>query len=853
MRSFLQDLRYGGRLLTRQPGFALVATLVLGLGIGANTTMFSLVDALALKPRLGDTERMVNVFSKNRVEAGRFRSFSYPNYRDLRDQRDVFATLAAHTPAIVGITEGSETRRAFIDIVSSDYFSAFGIAPALGRSFTEEEERPRADVPVAILSDTAWRRMGASPEILGTTVRVNQRDFTIVGVVPHGFGGPLALIEFELFLPTGVYDTVSNDFAREGLPGTLADRTHHELLVLGRLRDGLTGQAADAAVEAAGRRLEAQYPVENKDQLLLVRPVSRLNMSTSPESGDGPIGALSMVLMSLAAVVLVIACLNLANMQLARGTARRKEFAIRASIGGGRLRATRQLLTEGLVLALPGAAIALAVSWASMRLMNFAVAGRLPIQFALDPTPDWRVFGVTLGFAVIATVLFGLGPALALVKSDLVTNLKEQAGEMPMARSRFAVRHLLVMGQLALSLALLTAGGLFVRGAAVASRLDPGFTLDRGIVVQTDTGLASYDKTRALDIYARALDRLRQLPGVAAVGFGSLMPFGEVTETNAVQRPGPRVRNLHGSMGTGVATGGTESVEGATTAGTYSVSPDFFTSLGLRILRGRDFTEAEAFRGGPPVAIVDEALAGRIFGSEDPIGRQLQINRRDDSIPPDLVEIVGVAPPILHQMNDPSPGPLLYRPLAQEFRAGVTFHLRTNTPAADAEVTMLPGVRQLLRTVDDRLPVVTLETRPMFRERNLMLWIVRAGAWVFTAFGLVALGMAALGIYGVKAYLVSRRTREIGIRMALGANPRQVVRLVMSDGLGLTVTGLVIGLALSAVMSPAVGSLLFQGSGFDPLVVLAAFLTLLLTASLASWLPARRATRIAPSAAVRDL
>jgi hypothetical protein len=331
------------------------------------------------------------------------------------------------------------------------------------------------------------------------------------------------------------------------------------------------------------------------------------------------------------------------------------------------------------------------------------------------------------------------------------------------------------------------------------------------------------------------------------------MPFGEVTETNAVQRPGPRVRNLHGSMGTGVATGGTESVEGATTAVTYSVSPAFFTSLGLRILRGRDFTEAEAFRGGPPVAIVDEALAGRIFGSEDPIGRQLQINRRDDSIPPDLVEIVGVAPPILHQMNDPSPGPLLYRPLAQEFRAGVTFHLRTNTPAADAEVTMLPGVRQLLRTVDDRLPVVTLETRPMFRERNLMLWIVRAGAWVFTAFGLVALGMAALGIYGVKAYLVSRRTREIGIRMALGANPRQVVRLVMSDGLGLTVTGLVIGLALSAVMSPAVGSLLFQGSGFDPLVVLAAFLTLLLTASLASWLPARRATRIAPSAAVRDL
>jgi hypothetical protein len=306
-------------------------------------------------------------------------------------------------------------------------------------------------------------------------------------------------------------------------------------------------------------------------------------------------------------------------------------------------------------------------------------------------------------------------------------------------------------------------------------------------------------------------------------------------------------------MGTGVATGGTESVEGATTAVTYSISPDFFTALGLRMRRGRDFTEAEAFRGGPPLAIVDEALARRIFGTDDPIGRQLQINRRDESAPADVVEIVGVAPPILHQMNDPSPGPMLYRPLAQEFRAGVTFHLTTNAASADAEALMLPGVRQLLRAVDERLPVVTLETRPMFRERNLMLWIVRAGAWVFTAFGMVALAMAALGVYGVKAYLVSRRTREIGIRMALGATTRQVVRLVMSDGIGLTVAGLVIGLALSAIMSPAVGSLLFQGSGFDASVVAAAFGTLLAAASLASWLPARRATRIAPSAAVRDL
>jgi predicted permease len=851
MRAFWQDFRYGLRLLRRQPGFALIATLVVGLGIGANTTMFSLVDALAFKPRVGDTERMVSLYSKNRQEAGRFRTFSFPNYGDLRAQKDVFATLAAHVPTMVGISEGTETRRAFIEIVSANFFAAFGVAPTLGRGFTEDEARPRADIPVTVLSDMAWRRLGAPPDVLGTTIRLNQRDFTIIGVAPRGFGGTMAMVTPELWLPTGVYDTVSSDFAREGLPGTLADRSHHALFVVGRLREGLEGQRADAAVEAAGRRLEAAFPVENKDQDLLVRPVSRVSISSSPNDDEGQMGVMSLVLMAMAGVVLLIACLNLANMQLARGAARRKEFAIRASIGGGRLRAARQLLTEALTLALPGALVALAISWSAMRLLNAAVAGRFPIQLSIDPTPDWRVFTATLAFAVLATVLFGLGPALALVKSDLAGSLKEQAGEVPVARSRFAARHLLVMGQLALSLALLTAGGLFVRGAAVAARLDPGFTLDRGIVVQTDTSLANYDKSRGLDIYTRALDRLRALPGVTAAGISSLMPFGEVTEANVVQRPGPRVRNLGGTRSTGFGARTDGSVDGAVSAFTYSVSPDFFASVDLRLLRGRDFTAAEAFRGGPPVAIVDEALARQIFGTEDPIGRQLQINRRDDT--EELVEIVGIAPPILHQMNDPTPGPQIYRPLAQDFRAGVTIHMTTSAASAEAEAMMLPGVRQLLGAVDDRLPVVTLETRPMFRERNLMLWLVRAGAWVFTAFGLVALGMAALGIYGVKAYLVSRRTREIGIRIALGANPRQVVRLVMSDGLGLTLAGLVVGLGFSVVMSPAVGSLLFQGSGFDAPVVALAFFTLFATASLASWLPARRATRIAPSAAVRDL
>jgi predicted permease len=608
------------------------------------------------------------------------------------------------------------------------------------------------------------------------------------------------------------------------------------------MRDGLTPVAAERVLDVVSRQMEQAYPVENRNQLLLAAPVSRLSISTSPDNDAGPIGVMAVVLLSMAGVVLLIACLNLANMQLARGAARRQEFAIRASIGGSRLRAVRQLLTEGLILSLPGAALALLVSWSSMQLLNFSVAGRLPIQLALDPAPDWRVFAATLGFAVVATVMFGLGPALSLARTNLVPALKEFAGELPARRSRLAARHLLVMGQVALSLALLTAGGLFVRGASVAAALDPGFTLDRGIVAQVDASLAGYGKARGLDLYARAIERLQRQPGVAAVGLSSLMPFGEMTESRPAQRPGPQIRRSD-----------PEAADRLADAVNYAVSPGFFSAVGLQLIRGRDFTAAEMLEGSRPVAIVDEALARKLFGDDDPIGRQVQLNNRDLAAAPDIVEVVGVAPPILHQMNDRAPGPQIYRPLAQDFRAGVTFHVRTAAPSAAAEAAMLPSIRQAFREVDERLPVVTLETRAMFRDRNLMLWVVRAGAWVFTAFGLVALGMAALGIYGVKAYLVSRRTREIGIRMALGAKSRDVIRLVIGDGLVLTVAGLVAGLALSALVGRAVGSLLFQGASFDGAVIAAAFVTLLAAAVLATWFPARRATRISPSRAFREL
>jgi predicted permease len=838
MTAFLQNLRFAFRLFSRQPGFAIVAILILGVGIGANTTMFSLVNELILKPRPGAGEELVQVFSKHRTEPDSFRSFSYDNFTDLRARTDVFASLTAHNPGMVGITDGDTTRRAFIDITTGDLFRTFDVPLAMGRTFTLDEEKPGAEIRVTILSYSLWERMGARADMVGQILRINQRDFTVIGVAPKGFSGTTVLITPELWLPTGVYDSMVNDFASDNVMGTLRDRRHHALIVYGRLRDGLTTESSVPGLETISAAMEAAFPAENKDQQLTIEPVSRLGISTDP-SDDGPVAAVGASLLVMSGIVLLIAALNLANMQLARGSARAKEFAIRLSIGGTRAQVVRQLMTESLLLSVTGGALALLVAMGAMRALVSGMNGLLPVMLTIETTPDARIFIATLVFAMIGTVISSLGPALAAARADVIPALKEQAGELPLrGRSRVQARHVLVMGQLALSLALLTTAGAFIRGAWVAADVDPGFSFERGIHAGLDTGLAGFDRPRAQAVYSDVLDRVRRIPGVTNVSLGSLMPFGEVSEGLSIQKPGPVRRASDPDYDTAV-----------TLATAQSVMPDYFPSLGLTLLRGRDFSQAEVTSADtPPVAIIDEALASRVFGTEDPLGRQIQINRGQDTAP-ELAVVIGIAPPIKHQMDDDEAGAHVYRPHAQRFRSGMTLHVRT---MAHDEATVLPSIRAALRDADAMLPVITLETGGMFRERNAMLWIVRTAARVFTIFGVVALVMASLGIYGVKSFLVSRRTREIGIRLALGAQARDVAALVLRDGLFTTIAGLVLGLGLSFVAVQGIGSLLFDGGGFDLPIVAAAFVALVASALLANWVPARRAMRVAPTVALRN-
>jgi predicted permease len=468
--------------------------------------------------------------------------------------------------------------------------------------------------------------------------------------------------------------------------------------------------------------------------------------------------------------------------------------------------------------------------------------------------PDYRIIAATFAFCAIATVLFSLVPALRLARTNIVPELKEQAGELG-RRSRFAMRDVLVMAQLALSLVMLTAAGLFLKGAVQAAQVNPGFTFDRGLIVNVDASLAgrTADETRL--IYQRVNDRLRATPGVAAAGFGSIMPFGEFTESRSVQKPGATVEGARGGS-TSMQIGG--SADGSTRTDLVSaiattVGTGYFDALDLKVINGRDFTDAEVFSPEKThVVIVDDVLANRLFGNLNVIGQQIQYKGRQDNDPPVVLDIVGVVPGLKHNITDTEPIAHIYTPLSQDARASVFFHVRTAAPTAEAEAAMLPAIRQVLRDVDASLPVVRMETRAQYAERNFMLAIIRLGAGIFGVFGVVALILASIGVYGVKSYIVSRRTREIGIRMALGATPQSVVNLVIKEGAVLSAVGLTVGLGLSILVAQGLRSLLFQANAIDPLTTGGALVVLIGSVLAASIIPARRATKVPPTTALRS-
>ncbi len=837
MSTLLQDLRYSLRVMAGRPGFTAIAVVVLALGIGANSAVFTLVNELLLRPLPAERApgEIVGIYSKDRARPDNYRGFSYPNFVDVRDGADVFSGVLAEGISLAGVTEGDTTRRSFVFIVSSNYFETLAAHLTLGRVFTPEEERPGAQAQVAVVSYAYWQQHGGQPDILGRTIRMNGRDFQIVGVTPRGFTGAHPMLAPEAYVPIGAYALVVNDLFQDDAAHTsLDDRQNTALVLIGRLKPGVTEEAAAPQLDALARRLEQAYPAANKDQTLVTHRLRRMGISTSP-GDDGDTATAFVLLQAMAAVVLIIACLNLANMLLARASARRKEMGIRLALGAGRARIVRQLLVEGFLLSLAGSAAGLVAAYWAIRVLISSFMVAIPFTIDFDPRPDGRVVVATLVFAAVSTIVFGLWPALRLARTDVVPELKEQTGDHSEGRRRwFTLRHALVVAQMALSLGLLTAGGLFVKGAIGAANADPGFPFHDGIVASVDPGLAGYDEARGREIYREILERVRALPGVRAASVASLISYGEVTEGDTVRRPG------------------TKGDEGRASAISNVVGADYFAALGLKVIRGRGFTPAEEQSpDGARVVLVDEPLARKLFPNEDPIGQQVVFVKADQTPKGLPYQIVGVVPGLRHDLFDRAPVAHVYRPFGQNYHSWMNLHVKLSGGGQAAEASTIATLRETLRAVDPRMPVLSIKSLENYRETNFFLWIARTSAKFFATFGLLALFLAVVGIYGVKAYLVSLRTREIGLRMALGAAPRDVLWLVLKDGFALTVTGVVLGLGLSALIATAVSGMVYQSRTFDPLVYSAAVAVLVGASMAATYVPARRAMKVEPTRALR--
>ena len=828
--TLLQDLRYAIRMWRHAPGFSAVVVAVLALGIGANSAMFTLVNALLFRPLSGRAAEMLGLYSHDPTQPNSYRMFSYPNYADIRDRNDVLDDLVAFTFAMTGKPEGDVMRRTLVEIVSANFFTAIGVNLAAGRTFTADEDKPGANIPVAVASYASWQDSGFDPTFLGRRIRLNAQDFTIVGVAPKGFTGTTALIAPELWLPLGVFDSVVNDVFKNNGRG-LGDRSNTSLMVAGHVKPGIAIEQANARLAALSADLARAYPAENARQVLTVHTMSRVNLSSTPSSDTGP-AILSAVVMPLSGGVLLIACLNIANMLLARGTARKKEIAIRLALGSGRARIVRQLLTESLLLALVGAGAGLVIGSWTTRLLLASVVPILPIPVQLRTVPDLNIVLATTAFAVLSALAFGLAPALKISRPDLVDDLKDLGSARPAAR-RFGTRAWLVVCQIAVSLMLMTAGGLFARGALRAAAANPGYGYDGLLLATVDPSLAGYDETQGRARLQSALERLRRLPGVAAAAANSQVPFGDYHEGRVVVRPG-------------------QSNELRRTPTYTSITADYFKTVALPILRGRDFTRAEEQSTVPVhVAIIDEPLAQKLFPNEDPLGQQLTIPTRDGHRPSaenEPMTIVGVVPGIRDNLTEREPAAHLYVPWVAYSRSAMHLHVRA-TSVADGR--MLTAIRRELRAVDDRLPVVELRTMQDFHDRGLLLWVIRAAARTLSGLGGLALLLAAIGVYGVKSYVVSQRTREIGIRLALGASPRDIAWMLLRDGARMTLVGIAIGFPLALALGQLLSGAIFEVGALDPLVLTLAPLVLVASAALATYLPARRGMRVSPLDALR--
>ena len=847
--AMLQDFKFAFRQLIKTPGFTTIAVLTLAIAIGVNSAIFALVNSVILRPVVPlRPDEVVNVFTARQGAAHDYRPFSYAEFSALRENSDVFADVAATGFALAGIGREEAMRRSFVFLASSNFFSLMGVKPVVGRFFDVAECQPEANIPVAVASYPYWKKLGGRPDLIGKPLTVNGQSFTLIGVTPDGFAGTSALLAPDLWLPLGIYSRLGSAFSDTSSKMGLTAPKNYTLNLIARMRPGLTIEATKGRLPALAKRLTAiQPPDATGARELQIQAPSRFSISTQP-SDDGPLGLIGILLLAMAGAVLLIACLNLANMLLARGANRAKEIALRLALGASRWRIVRQLLCEGIFLALLGGTLGLLISFWSNGLLIGSLGnlfGSMNFSIVVHLRPDATVLAVTFLICLVATLLFSLGPALKASRADLVNDLKQQVGE-PAHVGRlnrfFAPRHLLVMVQIALSLTLLFSAGLFFRGALKAGALNPGFDRQGAISAEMDFTLGREDEEGARRTMFAAVHRVRALPGVRAAALTTMLPYGNITNARRVMRLDEAA----------VAKTDPKAPEPGASGLFTAVTPGWFDAIGVRLLRGRDFTDAEAEnKNSSKVLIIDETMAKKLFPKQDALGQHLRYTLPPSDGSPNDFTIVGIVSAHRHEVLDSEVPRRIFAPLAQAYSGGVILQLRLARDDRAAVSAMISTLRQTLREVDPTMPILRIEPFANIVEKNVGLWAVRFGAVLFGIFGGIALLLAVVGVYGVKSYAVARRTREIGIRMALGADRGDVFALIMKQGTLQTGFALGVGLLLALGLGRVLAQMLYQVSPSDPVALIASSVMLGSAALLACFLPARRAMRVTPMTALR--
>ena len=813
MENLIQDVRLGARRLAGSPVFTAVAIISLALGVGANTAIFSLVNTVLFRPLpVEKPEQIVSVAVRGKGDS--MLSFSYPNYEDFRDRNEVLSGLIVHRFAPLSLSRGGVNERVWGYLVSGNYFDVLGVKPIKGRTFLPEEGTERLAHPVVVISHGCWvRRFGADPDVIDREILINSKPFRIIGVMPEEFKGTELIYTPEIWAPMMMLEWLE--------PGSdwIKDRSTQNSFAIGRLKEGVSVEQAEASLNILATQLGTEYPDDNEGQVIRLTPPGFV----LPDVRD-PVVSFSWILMGAVGLVLMIACANLASLLLARVTERRREIAVRLALGAKRIRLVRQLLTESLLLSMSGG---LAGVLLAMWIVDVLVAFKPPVDFPLtvELAIDLRVIAFSIIVSMLTGIVFGLAPALQATRTDLVTTLKDTSAAAGYRRSR--LRSSLVVAQIGLSVVLLIGAGLVVRTLNQLQTMSPGFQTTNRMMMSVDLGLQGYDRTRGQQFYKQLVERVEALPGVRSAAMTTYVPLS---------------LNYNGSN---LFIEGQPPERGANIPSTMvgSAGLGYFETMGINLLVGRDFNEQDDPKS-ERVLIVNEALARHFFPGpelESAVGKRISISGPTGPFRP----IVGVVENGKYFNIGEDQRFFVYSFMNQSYGSNGTLLVHTEGDP----VSITGAVRNEISSLDPNLPIFDIKT--VAEHMNLSFFPTRVAATVLAGFGLLALVLAGIGVYGVTSYSVAQRKRDISIRMALGARSGQVIRLVLREGVRLAVIGVVIGLGGAFALTGLASSLLYGVSATDPLTF--SFIAFLLggVSVAACVIPARRATKIDPIRALK--